>query len=211
MTRAKPITATSETSKRANLLRRRILRLSLLPIVLLAIGCLAGCMSFSPTRQTVSEALGWQKVAEQLRRTDNANLSNDLNKILRTVRHSGSVKVFRQLAQTVNDKSNGKSWLIGRAHLFAGVAYISAAQIALTNRKTKDARNFCLSAAENFVKASQHLPSWERKSVLRWASQLRKIADKLDAEPFYALTHLKALSVKAKMHASFIPPNVEGR
>lgn len=168
-------------------------------------------MFFSPTKRVVNEALAWQKVAEQIRQTDSANLNRNLNKILRPVKHSESVGAFRQLVQTVDAHSNGKSWLVGRAYLFAGIAYTSAAQIALTNRKTNNARQFCFSAAESFVKASQYLPSWERKSVLRWASQLKQIADKLEAEPFYALTHLKALTIKAKAHAKFVPPIEQGR
>lgn len=168
-------------------------------------------MFLSPTRQTVKEANFWQEVAEKLKRTDSANLSDDLNKILRPIRRSESVKAFRQLAQALNGRPNGRSWLTGRAYLLAGIAYISAAQISLTNRKTQHARQFCFLAAENFVKASQHLPSWERKSVLRWASQLKQIAGKLDAEPFYALTHLKALAIKGKSHAKFVPPARQGR
>lgn len=163
-------------------------------------------MLFSPTKRFVDEAKGWQNVAEQIKRTNSTNLSSDLNKILRLVKHSESVKAFRRLAQVVNARSNGKDWLIGRAYVFAGVAYISAAQIALTNRKKEEASQFCLLAAENFVKASQHLPSWERGSVFRWASQLKRVAGKLDAEPFYALTHIKALTIKAKAHAKFVPP-----
>lgn len=167
-------------------------------------------MFFSPTRRAVNEALAWQRVAEQLKKTDQASLKGDLNKILRLVRRSGSVERFSQLAQAVNDHPEGKEWLVGRAYLFAGVVCISAAKIALTNRKTEEARQFCLLAAENFVNASRHLPLWERKSVLRWTSRLKEVAGKLDSEPFYALTHLKALEIKAKAHAKFVPP-IEGR
>lgn len=163
-------------------------------------------MFVSPTRRAVNEALAWQKVAEQLKQTNDANLSDNLNKILRPVRHSGSIKDFHRLAQSFDNNSDSINWLVGRAYLFAGVAYISAAQISLTNRKTQNAQQFCLLAAENFVKASQHLPSWEQKSALRWASQLKQIAGKLKAEPFYALTHLKAIAIKAKAHAKFVPP-----
>lgn len=138
------------------------------------------------------------------------DLGDDLNKILRPVRHSENFGVFRRLAQAFDTQPNGRDWLIGRAHLFAGVAYISAAKTALMNRKAKDAHQFCLLAAENFVNASRYLPSWERKSALRWASQLRQVAGKLDNELFYALTHLKALEIKAKAHAKFVPP-IEGR
>ncbi len=168
-------------------------------------------MFFSPARRAVNEALAWQKVAEQLKQAKNANLSNDLNKILRPVRHSENAVVFRQLAQESNANSNVRSCLVGRAYLWAGLAYTTAAQVTLTNGETKDARQFCMLAAENFFKSSQHLPSWERKSVLRWASQLRKIAGKLEAEPFYALTHLKALAIKVKSHAKFVPPFRQGR
>ncbi len=163
-------------------------------------------MFLSPARRAANEALAWQKVAEQLERTNDANLSSDLNKILRPVRHSESVKDFRRLAQALSNHSNEMKWLVGRTYLFAGIAYISAAQISLTNRETSDARRFCLLASENFVKAFQRLPSWERKSVIRWASQLKQIAGKLESEPFYALTHLKAIAVKAKAHAKFVPP-----
>ncbi len=166
-------------------------------------------MFFSPTKQAINEGDAWQKVAEQLKQTDAANLSENLNKILRPVGRRESSKDFRQLVQALDDRSNGSNWLIGRAYLFAAVAYISAAQIALTKGEAQDAEKFCLSAAENFVKASQHLPSWERKSVLRWASQLRQIAGKLEAEPFYSLTHLKALSIKAKAHAKFVPATTD--
>ncbi|MCX7967949.1 MAG: hypothetical protein N3B10_05590 [Armatimonadetes bacterium] len=168
-------------------------------------------MFLSPTNQAAKEALAWQKVAEQLKQTDSSSLNDNLNKILQPVKRSESVNTFRRLAQVIDDHSTDGSWLIGRAHLFAGVAYILAAQTALTNRKTEDARQFCLSASENFVKASRYLSSWERKSVLRWASQIKRIADKLEAEPFYAMTHLKALLVKAKAHARFVPPVAQGR
>lgn len=168
-------------------------------------------MFLSPERRIVDEATFWQEVAKQLKRTDSANLNDDLNKILQPIKRSESVKAFRQLMQILDSHPNGGSWLTGRAYLFAGIAYISAAQIALTNNKTQHARQFCFLAAENFVNASQHLPSWERKSVLRWASQLKQIAGKLDAEPFYALTHLKALAIKAKSHAKFVPPIGQGR
>lgn len=168
-------------------------------------------MFFSPIRQTVNEAISWQEVAEKLKRTNNANLNDDLNKILRPIRRSESVKAFLRLTQALSGHPNGGSWLTGRAYLLAGIAYISAAQIALTNGKTQHAHQFCFLAAENFVKASQHLPPWERKNVLRWASQLKQIAGKLDAEPFYALTHLKALAIKAKSHAKFVPPVGQGR
>ncbi|MDW8030008.1 MAG: hypothetical protein RMK94_16640 [Armatimonadota bacterium] len=168
-------------------------------------------MSFSPLRQTVNEAKAWQKVAEQIKRTENSSLNANLKEILQTVKHNESTIAFRQLAQKFNHNSNGKNWLIGRALLFAAIAYISAAKIALTNGKKEDAKQFCLYAAENFAKASQHLPSWERKSVIRWSSQLKQIAVKLEAEPFYALTHLKALAIKAKSHAKFVPPVRQGR
>lgn len=108
--------------------------------------------------------------------------------------------------RALDDHSNGASWLVGRAYLFAAAAYIFAAQIALTNGENRDAKQFCFSAAENFINASQYLPSWERKSTIRWASQIRKIANRLETEPFYALTHLKALAIKAKAHAKFVPP-----
>lgn len=184
----------------------REFRLFPLAAMFLAIGCLAGCMFFSPTRHSVSEALAWQKVAAQLKQTNSANLSDDLKKILRPLRRSEDAEHFYQLAQTIGNFPNGLDWLVGRTFLFAGAAYTFAAQTALTSGKERSACQFCFLAAENFVKASQHLPLWERKSVLRWASQLKEIARRLEDEPFYALTHLKAIVIKAKAHAKFVPP-----
>lgn len=210
MTTRKTI-AITKAAKRTNGLRKCILRIALLLTLLLAIGCIAGCMFFSPVRRALKEANAWQKIAEQIKHTDSSNLTSNLNKILRHMKHSEGIDSFLQLAQRVKHDSKGKNWLIGRAYLFAAVAYISAAQMVLTNGKREDAKQFCFFAAENFVKASQHLPLWERKSVLRWASQLKQIAVKLETEPFYAITHLKALAIKAKMHAKFVPPVRQGR
>ncbi len=181
-----------------------------LVLTLLAIGCLAGCIAQSPIKRSLKEADAWQQVAKQLSLTDRSNLDTALNKILRPVKNSREATSLRLLAQRLDDDRESKEWLIGRALLCAGIAYLKAANIALVEGKLSEAEKFCLAASENFAAAAKRLPSWERESVKLWAEQLRVVAAKLDAEQFYAMTHLKALLEKARAHARFVPPIGEG-
>ena len=190
--------------------RSRFRRTRFLAITLLAIGCLAGCIPQSPIKRSLKEADAWQQVAKQLSLTDHSNLDTALSKILRPVKNSGEATSLRLLAQRLDDERESKDWLIGRASLCAGVAYLKAANIALVESRLSEAKKFCLAASENFAAAAKRLPSWERESVKLWAEQLRVVAAKLDAEPFYAMTHLKALLEKARAHAKFVPPIRQG-
>jgi len=190
--------------------RNRLRRIRFLVLMLLAIGCLAGCIAQSPIKRALKEAGAWQQVAEQLSSTDHSNLDTVLNKILRQVKNSKEATSLRLLAQRLDNDQKSKDWLVGRALLCAGVAYLEAANIALAEGKLGEAKQFCLFASENFAVAAKRLPSWERESVKLWAEQLKVVAAKLDAEQFYAMTHLKALLEKAKAHAKFVPPLGQG-
>ena len=178
--------------------------------IFLAIGCLAGCIAQSPVKRALKEADAWQQVAKQLSLTDHSNLDTALNKILQPVKNSGEATSLRLLAHRLDDGSESKDWLVGRALLCAGIAYLKAANIALVESRLSEAKKFCLAASENFAVAAKRLPSWERESVKLWAEQLRVVATKLDAEQFYAMTHLKALLEKARAHAKFVPPIGQG-
>ncbi|MFA0783873.1 hypothetical protein [Fervidibacter sacchari] len=190
--------------------RNRFRRTRFLVLTLLAIGCLAGCIARSPVKRALKEADAWQQVAKQLSLTDHSNLDTALNKILRPVKNSREATSLRLLAQRLDDDRESKDWLVGRALLCAGVAYLKAANIALVEGKLSEAKRFCLAASENFAVAAKRLPSWERESVKLWAEQLKVVVAKLDAEQFYAMTHLKALLEKAKAHAKFVPPIRQG-
>lgn len=183
------------------------LRTRFLLLTLLAIGCLAGCILQSPTKRFVKEAQAWLQVAERLKLSSHSNTAIALNEILRPVQNSELAGTFKQLARISDNFTNGKALLIGRAYLGAGVAYIAAARIALTENKLSEAKEFCLAASRNFaVATNKWLPSWERESVLRWVSLLESVTAKLDKERFYAFTHLTALLEKAKAHLKFVPP-----
>lgn len=188
------------TDCQPNRLRRTFL------LVLLAIGCLAGCTSRSPVKLALKEAQAWRQVAQQLGETDAATFENDLDKILHPVRGSEWAGSLRRLAERTGDIRETRMWLIGRAYLCSGTAYLIAARAALMEGRLDDTRQFCLFASESFSAAAQRLPDWERESVHRWAGRLRTIAAKLNDQPFYALTHLTAMLEKAKAHAKFVPP-----
>lgn len=183
-----------------------LLRTRLSLLTLLAIGCLAGCILQSPTKRVVKEAQAWLQVAERLKLSSHSDTAIALNEILRPVQNSELAGTFKQLAQTSDNFKDGKALLIGRAYLCAGVAYIAAARIALTENKLSEAKEFCLAASKNFAVAAKWLPSWERESLLRWVSLLESVTAKLDKERFYAFTHLTALLEKAKAHSKFVPP-----
>jgi hypothetical protein len=201
-----------QAEKKATALQRsRLRRTRFWALMLLAIGCLAGCIAQSPIKLAVREANAWQQVAKQLSSADRSNLDTALNKILRPIRNSSEATSLRLLAQRLDDDRESKEWLIGRALLCAGIAYIKAANFSLAEGKLNEAKQFCLSASENFADAAKRLPSWERESVKIWAAQLKVVAAKLDAEQFYAMTHLKALLEKARAHAKFVPPIGQGR
>ncbi len=142
--------------------------------------------------------------------TDHSNHDAALNKILRPVQNSVEATSLRLLAHRLDDESESKDWLVGRALFCAGIAYLKAANIALSEGKLGEAKQFCLDASNNFAVAAKRLPSWERESVKFWAEQLRVVAIKLDAEQFYAMTHLKGLLEKARAHAKFVPPIGQG-